>query len=452
MTKKTQRKPVSARIKKMAFFKKITTTLRLHLAASFLGFAFVMAFRLLRGGHSNSRAKIISLTSWFSMLGIMLGVGALIVVMSIMNGFRIELIDRILGISSHVQVYEKRGGLLGDNAGQKFSSLPGVVSVSAVNESQGVLIRDQTASALLIRSLNGQDIVKRTVFRDSLTSDSVTWKNFNQGRGVVIGAGLANAYNIEIGDDLTLVPPYLTPSKAGPLPNPKEYRVVGIFHIGMNDYDRNIVFMPPELAANFMRQPVGMVQKLEIMIQKPGDSKEFLKMMKPRLAENEIALDWQSNNAQLVSSLRVESNVMFLILTMIILVAAFNVVSGQSMLVKEKKSTIAIIRATGGSRQLVLAIFLIAGSSLGIIGTMLGTLFGVLIAANAEQIRLFLQKLSGTPIFSPEVYYLTQLPSKIIVADVVLINCLALAISILAALWPAVNASRLPPADILRHE
>ncbi|MDI9313556.1 MAG: ABC transporter permease [Hydrotalea sp.] len=434
----------------IAFFKKIPRALRLGTAASFMGFAFYMAFRLLRGGHS--KRGIISLTSWFSMLGIMLGVGALIVVMSIMNGFRIELIDRILGISSHVQIYEKHGDLLDNTAGNAFTALPGIISVSAVNESQAVLIRDQTASALLIRSLSGQDIVKRSVFRDSLTPDSLPWRSFDRGDGVVIGAGLANAYNIEIGDKITLVPPYLTESKVGLLPNPKEYKVIGIFHIGMNDYDRNIVFMPPKIASGFMRQGDGQVQKLEIMIQKPGESKEFLKMLKPKLADNEVALDWQSNNAQLVSSLKVESNVMFLILTMIIMVAAFNVVSGQSMLVKEKKSTIAIVRATGGSRWLVMTIFLIAGSSLGIIGTCLGTLFGVLIASHAEAIRQFIQKLSGTPIFSPEVYYLTQLPSKIIVSDVILINCLALMISILAALWPAINASRLPPADILRHE
>ncbi|MGI9461959.1 MAG: ABC transporter permease [Alphaproteobacteria bacterium] len=409
-----------------------------------------MAFRLLRGGHR--KGGVISLTSWFSMLGIMLGVGALIVVMSIMNGFRIELIDRILGVSSHVQIYEKYGGLLSKNAGQKFSSLPGVISVSAVNESQAVLVRDDVVSALVVRSLPGKDIVKREVFEKSLTSDSLPWVDFDESGGVVIGAGLANASNIEIGDDITLVPPYLKQSKVGLLPDPKKFPVAGIFHIGLNEYDRNIIFMPANMAAGFMRQPLGVVQKLEIMINQPDASNEFLTMLDGTLAQNEIALDWQTNNVQLVSSLEVESNVMFLILTMIILVAAFNVVSGQSMLVKEKKPTIAIIRATGGSRALVLCIFLVAGSSLGIVGTMFGTLFGMLIANNAETIRQIIQDISGTTIFSPEVYYLTQLPSKIIIADVVMINSLALFISIMAALWPALTASRLPPADILRHE
>lgn len=415
-----------------------------------IGFAFYMAFRLLRGGHS--KRGVISLTSWFSVLGIMLGVGALIVVMSIMNGFRIELVDRILGISSHVQIYEKQGALLDSSAANKFTTLPGVISISAVNESQGVMIRDETASAFLIRSLSGQDIVKRSVFKDSLTNGSVPWKNFNDSAGVVIGTGLANAYNIEVGDSITLVSPHLVRSKDGPLPDPQEYKVVGIFHIGMSDYDRNIIFMPPKLAARFMRQPLGKVQKIEIMIEKPSDSLTFLQLLKPKLDANEVALDWQNNNKQLVSSLQVESNVMFLILTMIILVAAFNVVSGQSMLVKEKKATIAIVRANGGSRSLILMIFLIAGSSLGILGTLLGNVFGLLIAGNAEKIRQVLQDLSGTPIFSPEVYYLTQLPSKIIPSDVVLINGCALVISIMAALWPALVASRLPPADILRHE
>ena len=415
----------------------------------FFSLPLFLALRVLKGGQK--KWSVISLTSWFSMIGIMLGVGSLIVVMSIMNGFRIELIDRILGISSHVQIYENQGGLLDQRAVATFLDLPGVVTVTGVNESQGVLVKDGTASALLVRSLSGRDIVKRTIFAHSMTN-GVGWNNFDNSNGVVVGAGMSNQHNVEIGDTITLVPPRLTNNKGHWLPNPKDYKVVGIFHIGMNDYDSNIIFMPPALAYNFMNQPPNKIQKIEIMLQKPSDSRLFLKDLKPRLASNQIALDWQNTNAPLVSSLKVESNVMFLILTMIILVAAFNVISGQTMLVKEKKSTIAILRATGGSRSLVLAVFLIAGSSLGIIGTLLGTVAGVLIAANAEAIRQTLQRLSGTPLFSPEVYYLTQLPSKILWSDVVMITSLALALSVLSALGPALMASRLPPATILRHE
>lgn len=406
-----------------------------------------LAWRLLR---SKQHSGLISLTSWFSMIGIMLGVATLIVVMSIMNGFRAELIERILGVSSHIQIISRQGYLSRQDL-SRFNNLPNLVSIDGVNELQAVTMVGNRASALLIKSIDGNDLRKRPAFKNALVA-GIKWQEFNNANGVVIGVGLSSDYGFGLGDNITLVSPFLKKTAYGDIPQPVTFPIVGMFQLGMNEYDHAIIFMPPTLASGFMRIPANKVQKFELLIDNPDASDDFLKNLKPKLKSYERAFDWQANNAALVSSLKVESNVMFIILTLIILVAAFNVISGQTMLVREKHSTIAILRAHGADRRLILWVFLLTGSALGIIGTGLGLASGLLIAQNAETIRQLLQQLTGSPIFPAEVYYLTQLPSKIIPTDVIGIVSMALVISLLSAYFPARRAAKLEPQEILRHD
>ena len=404
-----------------------------------------VASRYLR---SKRKESFISVIAAFSFTGIMLGVATLIIVMSVMNGFRHELISRILGINGHINV---QGQPIVQNYEQVIPEIEGVNGViDAIPYIEGqVLIQTRNVSrGGIVRGMRTQDIEKNKLVFDNIVSGDL---NLFEGNAVFIGRGMASKLGLSIGSRLTLFSSESKVSPFGTVPKTVRPIVAGIFDIGMYEYDNNFIFMPLDTAQVFFNQK-GRVSLIQIK----ATSAENLDVIKEDLQEvlgpYAIITDWKRNNGSFFNALQVERNVMFLILTLIILVAAFNIISSLIMLVKDKGKEIAILRTIGASRASIMRIFIMTGASIGMFGTLAGSTLGILFAVNIEHIRRFLESLSGTELFSPEIYFLSKLPAIIDWGEVTTVVLMALVLSLLATIYPAWRASNLDPVEALRYE
>jgi lipoprotein-releasing system permease protein len=414
----------------------------------FSPFERMVATRYLR---ARRREGFISIIAWFSLLGIALGVATLIIVMSVMNGFSAELMGRILGLNGHIGVYAPLGGMTDfDPLAEKVRAIPGVASVMPVVEQQ-VFVTSKAggSSGGLVRGVRPADLMTKSAIANGIQSGNAA--DFQGPDAVMIGDRLAQKLAIRVGDSLSVISPNGTATAFGTVPRIRAYRVVATFNVGMYEYDSSFIFMPLEAAQLMFRLP-DRVTDLQVMLKDPDQVPQVSQMIRKVAGDSLRIYDFQRANASLFSAVQVERNVMFLILTLIILVAAFNVISSLIMLVKDKSRDIAILRTMGATRGMIMRIFFLSGAAVGVIGTFAGVALGLAFALNIEAIRQFLQKFTGTDLFNSEIYFLSQLPAKVDVGEVLLVVAMALGLSFLATIYPSWRAARLDPVEALRYE
>ena len=415
----------------------------------FSPFERMVAFRYLR---ARRREGFISIIAWFSLLGIALGVATLIIVMSVMNGFRAELLGRILGLNGHIGVFAPGPGGLPDfdTLAEKVAKVPGVVSVTPMIEGQTMATSPAGAAAFaLIRGIRPADLLARDIIVTGINGGDP--KAFTGDDAVIVGDRLAEKLGLKVGDAVTLISPKGNVTAFGTVPRIRAYHIVATFNVGMYEYDSGYVFMPLEAAQVYFQLP-DRVTDLQVMVTDP-DRVDALAPAIIDAGQGKVRVyDWQRANSGYFNAVMVERNVMFLILTLIIVVAAFNIISSLIMLVKDKGRDIAILRTMGATRGMVMRIFLLDGASVGLVGTLTGVALGLAFALNIESIRQFLQSLTGTQLFSPEMYFLSQLPAKVELDDVVTVVAMALVLSFAATIYPSWRAARLDPVEALRYE
>jgi lipoprotein-releasing system permease protein len=414
----------------------------------FAPFEWMLSLRYLRARRKDG---FISVIAFFSFLGIVLGVANLIVVMAVMNGFRQELLEKILGLNGHLLIQPLESPLTDWQAvAERVSTARGVRLAAPIVEGQALASSPFNASGVLVRGIRGVDLTKLALVSNNVKFG--TLDGFDEGQGILIGKRLADQLSLRVGDSITLVAPRGAVTPMGTTPRIKAYKVAAVFEIGMSEYDAAFVFMPlPEAQAYFNR--AGDVTAIEIYTDNADQVDDsFRKLIHDAAGRPIYMIDWQHRNATFFNALQVERNVMFLILTTIVLVAAFNIVSGLIMLVKDKGSDIAILRTMGATQGAIMRVFLITGSSIGVAGTLVGFLLGTLICLNADAIRRFFSWLTNTELFRPELYFLSRLPAEMNAGETTAILVMALGLSFLATLYPSWRAARLDPVEALRYE
>ncbi len=414
----------------------------------FSGFERLVAWRYLR---SRRKEASISVIAGFSLVGIMLGVAALIIVMAVMNGFRAELFKQILGFNGHV-VVQPIDSPLNDYAdlAKKFSAVPGVTMALPLVEGETLASgRGGSGTGALVRGIRSEDLTKLKSVSDHIVSGDMV--GFASGQGVLVGSRLARQLGLTVGDQITLTAPDGDVTPFGVNPRVKAYTISGIFEVGMSEYDSSVVFMPLEEAQVFFNAE-GIVEKIELFITNPDDVDQLRPKIEEAAGRQIFLTDWRQVNATFFSALQVERNTMFMILTLIVLVAALNIISGLIMLVKDKGSDIAILRTMGATSGAIMRIFFMTGAAIGVVGTLAGVILGVLVCLNIESIRQFFSWISGTVIFNPEVYFLSKLPAQMNLGETISVIVMALTLSFLATIFPAWRASRLDPVQALRYE
>jgi lipoprotein-releasing system permease protein len=407
-----------------------------------------IAFRYIR---SRRAEGFISISAWFSLIGIILGVATLIVVMSVMNGFRAELVDRILGINGHLIVYKKNEPLISNynEIVNKILDVTDVVAVTPHLEGQALAKTKNTVTGVIVRGTKWSDLAAKKLLWNSL--DEAAFNNFKNKNQIIIGYRLAQRLNVKIGEYISLVSPNGIETALGSLPVSQNFIVGGYFDIGMYEYDNNFIFIPWEKAENFFSLR-GIAHGIEIFLKDQSLTSVVYSKLKNKVGNNLVIIDWKKRNSSFMNALAVEKNVMFVILTLIIIVAAFNIISSMIMLVQTKKADIALMRTMGASKYLIMRIFLLTGSVIGFLGTFLGGIIGVIFSYNIQEIRVFLTQILGQELFSPEIYFLSKLPSKINFEEVFFVISISIFLTLLASIFPAWKASKISPAEALRYE
>jgi lipoprotein-releasing system permease protein len=413
----------------------------------FSAFEWMLSLRYLR---ARRKEGFISVIAGFSFLGILLGVATLIIVMAVMNGFRKELLDKILGLNGHLLIQPLESPLTDFEAvAERVSKIDGVLLASPVVEGQALASSPFNSAGVLVRGVRGADLARLPSIANKIRQGSL--EGFDDGQGVAIGRRLADQLSLRAGDSVTLVAPRGAVTPMGTTPRIKAYKIAAVFEVGMSEYDAAFVFMPlTEAQAYFNR--AGDVTAIEVYTDNPDRIDRFRRLITEQAGRPIYMIDWRQRNATFFNALQVERNVMFLILTLIVLVAALNIISGLIMLVKDKGPDIAILRTMGASQGAVMRIFFITGAAIGVVGTLAGFLLGVVICLNIESIRQFISWFTATELFSPELYFLSRLPAEMDVRETTAVVVMALTLSLAATLYPSWRAARLDPVEALRYE
>lgn len=406
---------------------------------------FAIAWKYIR---SKSREKAISMIGGFSLAGIALGVATLIIVTSVMNGFRKEFTDRIIGFNGHVSMqpltpecdYEK----IKDELLQNKSVQQAVPMI----ERQALISTSHTIRGGLICGISKKNLQEKQLIADNILDGELI--KFSDKDTIVLGHSLANKLHVGVGDNVVVLVPKMDTTAFGAVPRKKTFRVVATFKSGMHEYDSSVAYIPLSMSQKLFQLNNG-VSTISIFTKDSLHISELRCDLEKKYSDDFVITDWQSNNSSFMRAVEIERNVMFLILTLITLVASFNIISCMIMLVKDKERDIAILRTIGFSQNSIMRIFFISGASIGITGTLIGAIIGLLFSINIEKIQMVIERLFNTQVFSPEVYFLTHLPSIIMPLDVAITVFVSLFLSCVATLYPARKASRLNPTEILRY-
>ena len=414
----------------------------------FSAFERMVAFRYLR---ARRKEGFVSVIAAFSFLGIMLGVATLIIVMAVMNGFRQELLSRVLGLNGHLGIYAYQGTVLTgyDELAERAAQIKGVKMVMPLIEGQVMVSSVRNAQGAIVRGIRPQDFARRDILKNSLVGGRA--EAFGEPNTVFIGDRLAQKLGVFAGEEITLISPKGTVTAFGSIPRMRSYTVGGTFSVGMYEYDSGFIFMPLAEAQKFFNMDDG-VTNLELFLDNHDAVRSVQEAAAAQLGGGFRIYDWQRSNAAFFNAIQVERNVMFLILTLIIVVAAFNMISGLIMLVKDKGRDIAVLRTMGATRGMIMRIFFMSGASIGFFGTLFGVLVGLVFCENIENIRRFLESLTGTDLFSAEIYFLSRLPAEVAPVEVVAVVAMALFLSFAATIYPSWRAARLDPVEALRYE
>ena len=414
----------------------------------FSSYEWMIAFRYML---PNRKQMFTSVISIISLIGIMLGVFALIVVMAVMNGFRTELLDRILGMNGHLVIQAIDSDFTDYNTLiPRIEGVDGVKFALPVIEGQAMAQGEAAGgTGALVRGLRKQDLDKLTTVTKNIKSGNLD--DFDKQDGVAIGSGMAEKLGLSVGNDIRIVTPDGDVTPFGVTPRVKAYKVAAIFTVGMSEYDTIFVFMPLKEAQAFFNLG-NKVQSLEIFLNDPDAVDKISPEIEKAVGRQVYSIDWRSRNQAFFSALQVERNVMFFILSLIVLVAALNIISGLIMLVKDKGHDIAILRTMGAKQSAVMRIFIMTGMVIGVIGTVLGLLLGVLTCENIGHIQDFISWLFNVDVFNPQLYFLTKLPARLEWGQTLIVVFMALFLSFLATLIPAWRAAKLDPVQALRYE
>ncbi|MDD9331919.1 MAG: lipoprotein-releasing ABC transporter permease subunit [Wolbachia sp.] len=407
-----------------------------------IAFEVTMAIRYLQA----KNIRFCSIMTSFSIVGIALGVATLIVVMSVMNGFRAKLLDSILGIDGHINVYfDKSVNPDYRSVSKSIEKIPGVLKATPMTNDQIIVSANGNIAGSVVQGISIENLISNVVVTNNIIIGNV--KNFDE--GVIIGARLAENLNIDYGDKIMFMSSEGFDALLGEMPRMKKYKVVGIFDIGMFEYDNTLIYMPLETAQAFFNYKDS-IQNIEVFVDDIARSDKLAKVIAKEIKME--ATSWQVQQKHYFNALKTERNVMFLILTLIIVVAAFNIVSSLMIIVQEKKSAIAIMRTFGATNGSVMRIFCICGLLIGFTGTCLGSVIGVVFSLNIENIRVFLESITNVKLFDPMIYFFSNLPVILAIQDVINISALALFLSFLATIVPALQAAAQDPVEILRYE
>jgi len=413
----------------------------------FSSFEWMIAWRYLR---SRRRDGFISVIAGFSFLGIMLGVATLIVVMAVMNGFRQELMSKILGVNGHAFIQPYGDALTDYEAiAKRVSAAKGVTLAAPIVEGQVLAASPSATTGALVRGVREADLKQfQSVAKNIIDG---TLDGLDGSEKVAIGRRMAGYLGLGVGDKIRLLSPKGPSTPFGSAPRQKSYEISAIFEVGMSEFDASFIFMPLAEAQLYFDSE-GKVAMIEVFVDNPDRMDDVSAGIREAVGKPHALTDWRFRNRTFFGALEVERNVMFLILTLIVIVAALNIISGLTMLVKDKARGIAILRTMGATRRSILAIFMITGAAIGVGGTFFGFLLGLTIAWNVESLRQLVSSLSGSPIFPPELYFLSRLPAVVRPSEVITIVVMALTLSLLATLYPAWRAAKLDPVEALRGE
>jgi lipoprotein-releasing system permease protein len=416
-------------------------------AGAFSLFEWLVALRYLRARRADG---FVSVIAGFSFLGIMLGVATLIVVTSVMNGFHRELMDKIMGINGHAFLQAVETSFTDwDDVAQKTATVRGVKLAIPMVEGAAGISTQFGQSGVLARGVREKDLLRLPGISGNIKSGGL--EGFDKAEGVAIGQRLAETLGVSVGDKVSLLIAKGAQTPFGVAPRIKAYNVVAIFSIGMSEFDNVFVYMPLlEAQMFFNRENEATV--VEAFVDDPDQMDAFRIELDKAVTRPIIVTDWRQRNKTFFETLQVEKNILFIILSLIVIVAAFNIISGLTMLVKDKTQDIAILRTIGATRGAVLRIFMIIGASIGVVGTLAGFGLGLLLAKNLEAIRLALNSALNANLFPAEFYFLSRLPAIVDAREVSMIVGMTLLIAILASVYPAWKAASLDPIDALRHE
>jgi lipoprotein-releasing system permease protein len=414
---------------------------------AFAPFEWMIAMRYLR---PKRKEAFISVISIISLVGIALGVATLIIVMAVMNGFRHDLLSRILGLQGHATIQGYYTDLNHyDALAQRVRAVPGVVSATPVVDGQVMATAGGLSNGVLVRGIRRQDLRGLAMVSKSLTDGAL--EHFHGGNAVIIGQRLAEKMRLAPGMTITLIAPHGNVTPFGVTPRVKSYTIAGTFSIGMSIYDETYVFMPFGEAQSYFNTG-DTANNMVVMVDNPDHANALASAISRAAGPLARVVTWQDKESSFFTAIEIERNVMFLILTLIILVAALNIISGLYMMVQNKGADIAILRTMGATRASIMRIFLIAGMSIGCVGTLVGFGIGYVFCRNIDSIKQFLSHLTGVTLFDPTIYFLTHMPAEMDIDEVMAVVAMALTLSFLATLYPSWRAARLDPVEALRYE